>query len=320
MKGPSKELRPGLWRLVRRGPWHGPGLSIATSSPSPEGFCLVDAGPAALGAGALSSRRRPSRPGQISEPYAPSSSWTTAPSPIRPSASGMAAGFGGEVVADWRVSRGPEDGRYLSAAFPGASSDTDDGGLPGRGRGTRAWSQGPRAPAARSALFHAPSGLLFSGRLGFLGLGKRTARDLRPTPSLPAQSQLHGRDTATAPDSISRGEDLPSPGRSSRAFCPRFGSLVPEDLSSSPPSSPLASSPARAGPAPSPREELLPLMRELDTLKSSNYVLKEAMIVASDSALRDPASQLYGRELRRRLRPRALRATAERLRRPHSSA
>jgi|GEM_PF-3270000 len=274
MKG-CFELGEGLWRIGAAA--SGEALAVNCYLARLEsGFCLVDAGPASLGpeiiaaAGAVapaSSLRAIVLLDESAFAYTAIPNW-------------IEAGFSGEVVADWRVVAALAVGGIRAGFRDLKESDAE--ALPGSGLRVL------RLPGShgRIALLHVPTGSLVSGRFGS-SLG-RDLPDRCDDPALSAQRQFfESFGYGPAPDAAG----FPKvPGLI--ALCPRFGSALPADLARALLDVSLAASPEACADAP---DELQPIMRELETLRDSNYQLKEAMIDASDAALRDPASQLYGR-------------------------
>ncbi len=270
------EIAAGLWRVGAMAP--GSAIDInCYLLVAGDGHVLVDAGPASLASDLI----------RETEAIAPVSSIRAIvlldDSPLAASAlpAWAAAGFRGEVLADWRV----------VAALSMASV----------GVGFRDLRESDRRIAAGSpaellvlrpegsgvlVLFHEASGSLFSGRIG-----SSRGRDLpeyHSDPALAAQRNYM--------DSFGFGAGLDASAlpreAGLRLLCPRHGSLVPEPLAREVLA--LSCVPETAACIDAP-EDLEPLMRELESLRSSNYELREAMVGASDAALRDPATRLYGR-------------------------
>jgi CheY-like chemotaxis protein/GGDEF domain-containing protein len=277
MRG-ATQLRPGLWRLSASAP--GEALDFNCYLLSVDGgFCLIDAGPAALGETLVRESRA------IAPVSAIRSIVLLDEGAFSHTALGHweAAGFGGEVVADWRVVAALAMGG-VRAAFRDLR-EADDRALPEAREELLVLR--PRGAFGPIALFHAPTGFLFTGRLGS-SMGKDLPESCEDV-TLRAQRQFM-ETFGYGPGLDISGLDI-SNGRPT--LCPRFGSLVPEGLASA--LLELAAAPHANACIEAPAE-LVPLMREVDSLKSTNYELKEAMIKASDAALRDPASQLYGRD------------------------
>jgi CheY-like chemotaxis protein/GGDEF domain-containing protein len=270
------EIGRGLWRVSASAP--GEALSVNCYLAAVEGgFCLVDAGPASLGE-ALVAEASAIAPASALRAIVlldeSAFSYTAIPAWV-------AAGFSGEVVADWRVVAARAMGS-VRASFRDLR-ESDERIVPG----SELHALRPAGAHGPIALYHSPSGSLLSGRFGS-SLG-RDLPERCEDPRLGQQRQFMESFGYGPPPDVA---GIPAtPGL--RAICPRFGSLLPEAAARS------VLSVAGAGPAAAcadAPEEILPLMGEIESLKSSNYRLKEAMIVASDAALRDPASQLYGRD------------------------
>lgn len=276
MKNATK-LAPGLWRLSLPTPEDAllcNSYLIALS----EGYCLVDAGPTANGKKLIQAAKTVTPIANIriiaildDSPFAWSSLhlW-------------MTAGFHGELVADWRVVTSIAMGGIKARFHDLRAGETSL--FPGKA--DELVVVRPAEAGMTMGLYHKASGSLFSGR--FASSIGPDLPDYCEDPGLRAQHLFM--------ESVSQGPVLKTEalaGDSSiRRICPRFGSSIPEALV-----------PAALGLAAlsgvcletAPPPALDPLMRELDALRSSNYVLKEAMVGASDAALRDPASGLYGR-------------------------
>ncbi len=283
-EGLVEALGEGVWSLSQ----NLPGLGLVFNCYLLEGqysFCLVDAGPASVGGGlvrALSSFLRPSDIGTIilldESPFAHSAlpAWRE-------------AGFHGVVIADLRVAKAlghsgfGHDLRWIN--------DIETKVFPGDRRELRIFR--PARPSGRLFLFKESGGFLFSGR---------------PGSSLPAtgsgtelEGQQHFRDMWGYGEGPARNQAIPAIS----LLCPRFGATLPAGLAVL--ALGLADDAVVPGPASMPtdsgpdseRMKLQSCDSELDSerqkLRDSNYELKEVMITASDSALRDPISGMYTR-------------------------
>ncbi|HUX39628.1 MAG TPA: response regulator [Rectinemataceae bacterium] len=276
MKGRT-ELAPGIWRVGAMAP--GQALDInCYLIPSGEGYVLVDAGPASLAREII----------RLAEAVAPCSAIHTivlldeSPFAVSALAAWTAAGFRGRVLADWRVVAGLS----LASVDVGFRDLREADLLIGAGTSGELRILRPEGSSGSIALFHAASGTLFSGRIGS-SMGKDLP-EYCSDPGLSAQRSFM--------DSFGYGlgldaSSLPKGGEA-RLLCPRFGSLVAAPLARE--LLALSCLPETAA-CPDAPDDLAPLMLELESLRSSNYELREAMVGASDAALRDPATQLYGR-------------------------
>lgn len=276
MKG-LQLLGPRLWGIGASDP----GESLEVNSyllKLDEGFLLVDTGPALLAPALIEAARELGALAEIrgillldDSPFAASGlpAW-------------KAAGFAGPVLGDWRT----------VAALALAGLD-----LPFRELRGEAPELLPGAPKELRLLWPSGSGgslVLLHPSLGYVFTGRFASSRgpelpcLCEDPSLEAQRRfMESFGYGPAPDPAELGEL-----GSRLLLCPRFGSAVPQPLAGS--LLELATGPEISACRDSP-DDLQPLMRELNSLRSSNYELREAMVSASDAALRDPATLLYAR-------------------------
>jgi GGDEF domain-containing protein len=138
----------------------------------------------------------------------------------------------------------------------------------------------PRGPIA---LLHEATGLLFSGKLGS-SLGKGL-------PELCEDQELRAQREFAAVFGYDRPPAAIAEANSVDLICPRFGSTVPGALAER--LFGIAEEQEGEG-AEAAGVERSTLEREMRELRKSNYDLKLSMVIASDEALRDPASGLYG--------------------------
>lgn len=239
---------------------------------------LVDAGPAALGRDLVAAARDL---GPI-ESIASIVLLDASPLAFTALPDWVAAGFRGEVVADWRVVAALALGgvvakfRDLREADLRLAQDT-----PGELLVVR-----PAGSDGATLLCHKASGFVFSGRLG-----SSRGRNL---PDFCADPEFAAQRLFLESFGYGMGISLPAlPREASGALCPRFGSLVPAPLVG--PLLGLSCAPPPVEACVDPSDELESLMDEIATLRSSNYELREAMVGASDAALRDSATGLYGK-------------------------
>lgn len=183
------------------------------------------------------------------------------------------AGFRGEIVADWRT-----------------ALELNNGGLVGPFRYIHSAEDRPvaygelqlRASRARPGFLYAclvSEGLLFSGAYGS-ALGRELPAAVPG--SGPAQQAFRAYMGEADPDA---GALLEAFGLPSARLCPRFGPLLESGT--------VAGKAAPAEPAALGSDYLL---EEIQKLEAEKFDLQSAMVLASDSALRDPLSGLYGRQ------------------------
>jgi PleD family two-component response regulator len=134
--------------------------------------------------------------------------------------------------------------------------------------------------AGAIALLHEASGALFSGMTG-----SSSGKDLPAVCADPALADQRRYVASFGGDRI-----LSAEAAAPALVCPRFGSIVPRELAGE-----VLGLGETAGYCAEKPEELDEVSREIVALRSTNYDLKESMIEASDAALRDSASGLYGR-------------------------
>jgi PleD family two-component response regulator len=267
------EARPGVWRL--RAVLAEAGLAYnAYLVRTGDGFCVVDPGPAAFAEELI----------RQAAAVTPLSTVKAAvlldESPLCHSsiAQWSAAGFTGTVLADWRVAEALSASGGARGLRGLREGDNPLPGMPGL-RVLRTLE-----PSGQIIVFCAEAGTLFSGRAG--SSAGTDLPDVGADATLDRQKRFaaeHGHggllgDTAGL---------LASPP----LLCPRFGSLLPGDLARAV----IAGAHAAHAGTGSAESRLSAAVLELEAAKASNYLLREAMITANDTALRDAASGLYGR-------------------------
>lgn len=195
----------------------------------------------------------------------------------------LSAGFNGEVIADWRFAAALQGCAGLPRIR--ALDDSVDRLFPGDK--AEMVILRPDPPQGTMALFQPETGIIFTGKLA-------SSTGLRPSPAgedegLAAQAEFARR--------FGYGPGISIEGISSIAkvsmLCPRFGAAIPATLAGKALGLSEALSPQKESCQES-EAALGPIMKELDRLRSSNYELRESMVGASDTALRDVASGLYG--------------------------
>jgi CheY-like chemotaxis protein len=268
----SVEAAPGIWRLSAALPFGG--LEVNCYLLSREGqCCLVDAGPAALAQVLVPE----------AEAIAPVSSIGSIialdDSPFAYSALKYwsLAGFRGEIVANWRVATA------LAMAGMGLVRDL--------------WEEEPRLfegtwlsmrvlrlerRAGAIALLHEATGVLFSG-----SVASSSGKDL---PAVCSDPGLEGQRRYIASFGYDRIPSAQAGDPPIGSVCPRFGSTIPPGLARQ-----ALAVGEPGGQCTEPPDGISEIARELDALRSTNYGLKQSMIEATDAALRDSASGLYGR-------------------------
>jgi PleD family two-component response regulator len=271
----SVELRPGIWRISAPFPFGSLEANLYLLAGDDGSYCLVDSGPVALQEALIEAV------GEITPPYSIKSIVLLDDSPLACSALRFwpAAGFAGRLFADWRAA--------TSLSFGGSGVvqelwNHDEQIFPGTALSMRVFRLGP--PRGPIALLHEATGLLFSGRLGS-SLGKNLP-ELCMDQELRAQREfaaVYGYDLPPSPLPEAMRADL---------ICPRFGSAVPGDRTEGL----FAIAEEKASGGAEEYDAGLPTVeREMGELRRSNYELKLSMVTASDDALRDPASGLYGK-------------------------
>jgi GGDEF domain-containing protein len=266
-RGPI-EAAPGIWRLSAALPFGG--LAVNCYLLSREGrCCLVDAGPAALAQTMVAEAQAVAPVSSIGAIVALDDS------PFSYSALKFwsLAGFRGEVIANWRVAAA------LAMAGMGLVKDLweeEPRLFEGTWLSMRVFRLERRAGAI--ALLHEATGVLFSGPVA-----SSSGKDL---PALCSDPGLEDQRRYIASFGFDRIPSAQAGGPAVGAICPRFGSLIPPGLAREA----LGLGEAAAGLSAPPYGS-----SEIAALRSANYELKQSMIEASDAALRDPASGLYGR-------------------------
>jgi len=242
-------------------------------------FIAIDAGPANQADAILAAMASVARPAEVGQlvllddgPFA---------------ASGLAAwrnaGFKGEIVADWRAALGIAAAgiagpyRYVHKERDGFSCDGPSilelrilSGHPGQ-------------------LFamHCRTGCLFSGMVGSsMGRGLPTVSEA-PGRAMRAFVAAFGSTGPALDEVVAAFDPLPA------MVCPRSGSCMRSD--SIPDPGVWTSAPVTSADGDAASKEVVSLLEEIDQLRTDNLDLRSSMVFASDAALRDEISGLYGR-------------------------
>jgi len=202
-------------------------------------------------------------------------------------ASGLAAwrngGFSGEIVADWRSALGIAASgvagpyRYVHKERDAISCDDTS---------TLEFRIFPGYPGYLFA-YHCRSGCLFTGFLG-----SSMGRDLPVISEGPGRSHrsfigAFGRPGPALVEVMSGFDQIPS------LVCPRSGSCLKAGSIAG--SGVWASSASGENGGDEASGDVTSLLDEIGRLRSDNIDLRSSMVVASDAALRDEVSGLYGR-------------------------
>jgi len=202
-------------------------------------------------------------------------------------ASGLIAwrngGFSGEIVADWRSALGIA---AADVAGPYRYVHQEHDSITYEGSSVLEFRIFPGNPGYLFA-YHCRSGCLFTGIIG-----SSMGRDL------PVISEAPGRSNRSFFEAFGRPgpaleEVMSGFAKAPVLICPRSGSCL--KAGSIPGSGDWTSTVVSDAGTAEASGEVVSLLDEIDRLRTDNIDLRSSMVVASDAALRDEVSGLYGR-------------------------